>query len=114
MVCERRLSCRCAGLCLVANREHSAAACGSNGRGTSGGEKGCYKISKGDVAIRVVAWYAKVGPVAVMPDCVWLRTGSTVQPPVVVMGGVGVGVNRGVIRLVKGMLSLKLSHGMRK
>ena len=104
MVCESRPSCRCAGSCLVANREHSAAACGSDGRGRSRGEKGCYTISKGDIAIRVVAWYANVGLVAVVPVCVWLRTGSTVQPPVVVMGGVRVGVKRGVIRLVKGML----------
>ena len=52
----------------------------------------------------MLARHAKVGPVAVVPVRVWLRTGSTVQPPVVVMGWVGVGVNRGVVRLVKGML----------
>ena len=78
MVCESRPSCRYAGLCLVANREHSATACSSDGRGRSGGKQGCYKVSKGDVVIKVVAWYAKVGPVAVVPVGVWLRTGSTV------------------------------------
>jgi len=47
MVCESRPSCRCAGSCLVANREHSAAACSSDGRGGSGVKRGIIRLVKG-------------------------------------------------------------------